>query len=1129
MFCTRCGHPNRDDARFCAKCGAPLHEDATLSLTPVEAEEEGHDEFPFPHDELEAGQALLLVKRGPNAGSTFLMSEAETSVGRNPESAVFLDDITVSRAHAVLRAPARRRLVRTRRRQPERHVRERRAGRPDEARLGRRGADRQVQADVLRGRGVRCRQMAGTRNYQSIGEVLVSVKTEFPDITISKIRFLEARGPDRARTHPVRLPEVLRGRRRAPAVDPADAARRVPPVEGHQGTAARADARQDERRGGPPEPSGGDEASAAEEMAEPPTGPADVARGDVRRHRRRPGADQGARVVRHRLHARPGRSQLLRRRRLHRPVDREGLLPLRDRAAPPHDVRHFADREASFFEAIVAPMLRQRNPDARRKAAATRSPTRRVTSRKFKQALLRTALRDHLQVRVSPLATGHVAPAPRRSWSRPCRRRSRSSRVRRRRRGAAAHARARRTERSRRSRQASHAGGRHARARDAERPRPRSCADLDTGAGSSTPGSTMNDPRPIASTHEDHDRAPRSSERTDPAADVVVRSRGRGVRTGTTSGGLVHPRAAAPASGSPFETSCTAAAAARRTTPPSALAIARGGQRDGVRWRDERAGARARPARTPCSARPTVSTTAATRRATDLVRLTRAADGTTGLRADRRRREVRHDPGARGTGRADPEPQRPAVALPGRHRREDRATRRGAGYCLDRDRRAGRTAAGRDRAGRAATMPFSDAAALLNYGFDGLHAHTFVRRRPRGRSAIRGRDGCRCRGGATHRGGSFRPSRSRRLAARDHRRPARRASPRAAGNGWGPSRSRPRGCTRRQRCRWWPRPAGAGASGGRTPWWIGAAGRSVGRAVGPDRPAVCRLLRAPPSPAAGALLDSPAMTEVASVLFGARTSAAGWRSSAAQIAGDYVGREPVLVTVLKGGAMFLADLIREIDLPVESHFMAISRVRGTPRSRWAACGSSWTSTRPIGGGTCSSWRTSSTRASRSRYLLSVLKARGPGVARGVHVARQDRPADRAARARDTWGSIAPIGSSWATASTSCRALPEPARHPRRSTTSPALAGRPGLRSFHLAEPPVPRTRREGCPTWGRVTLACDDDRDGAHRRARRAAHEPADRAAAGTRTVSATSPSGSGRPRRRRSRSSLQGVVTPGR
>ena len=101
MFCTRCGHPNRDDARFCAECGAPLQGDATLSLTPVEPEDEAHDEFPFPHDELEPGQALLLVKRGPNAGSTFLLAEDRVAVGRDPENGVSLDDITVSRKHAV--------------------------------------------------------------------------------------------------------------------------------------------------------------------------------------------------------------------------------------------------------------------------------------------------------------------------------------------------------------------------------------------------------------------------------------------------------------------------------------------------------------------------------------------------------------------------------------------------------------------------------------------------------------------------------------------------------------------------------------------------------------------------------------------------------------------------------------------------------------------------------------------------------------------------------------------------------------------------------------------------------------------------------------------------------------------
>jgi len=101
VFCTHCGHPNRDDARFCAECGHALQGDVTLSLPAIEADEEAHEEFPFPHDELEPGQALLLVKRGPNAGSTFLLVEGSTSIGRSPDTDVFLDDVTVSRTHAV--------------------------------------------------------------------------------------------------------------------------------------------------------------------------------------------------------------------------------------------------------------------------------------------------------------------------------------------------------------------------------------------------------------------------------------------------------------------------------------------------------------------------------------------------------------------------------------------------------------------------------------------------------------------------------------------------------------------------------------------------------------------------------------------------------------------------------------------------------------------------------------------------------------------------------------------------------------------------------------------------------------------------------------------------------------------
>jgi pSer/pThr/pTyr-binding forkhead associated (FHA) protein len=100
LFCSRCGHPNHDDARFCVDCGHPLHEDITVTLPVIESEDEAHDEFPFPNDELGPDQGLLLVRRGPNAGSTFLLAAASTSVGRDPGSDVFLDDVTVSRGHA---------------------------------------------------------------------------------------------------------------------------------------------------------------------------------------------------------------------------------------------------------------------------------------------------------------------------------------------------------------------------------------------------------------------------------------------------------------------------------------------------------------------------------------------------------------------------------------------------------------------------------------------------------------------------------------------------------------------------------------------------------------------------------------------------------------------------------------------------------------------------------------------------------------------------------------------------------------------------------------------------------------------------------------------------------------------
>lgn len=54
-------------------------------------------------ESLPSGSALLVVKRGPNAGSRFLLDRDTTSAGRHPDSDIFLDDVTVSRRHAEFR------------------------------------------------------------------------------------------------------------------------------------------------------------------------------------------------------------------------------------------------------------------------------------------------------------------------------------------------------------------------------------------------------------------------------------------------------------------------------------------------------------------------------------------------------------------------------------------------------------------------------------------------------------------------------------------------------------------------------------------------------------------------------------------------------------------------------------------------------------------------------------------------------------------------------------------------------------------------------------------------------------------------------------------------------------------
>ena len=124
-FCTACGRQNPDDARFCSQCGtrlaAPEPEGTHHSTPTPDSVSEGTATITFNRekadtsdrqlspvdaaavDALPAGHALLVVQRGPSAGSRFLLDTDVVGAGRHPDSEIFLDDVTVSRRHAEFR------------------------------------------------------------------------------------------------------------------------------------------------------------------------------------------------------------------------------------------------------------------------------------------------------------------------------------------------------------------------------------------------------------------------------------------------------------------------------------------------------------------------------------------------------------------------------------------------------------------------------------------------------------------------------------------------------------------------------------------------------------------------------------------------------------------------------------------------------------------------------------------------------------------------------------------------------------------------------------------------------------------------------------------------------------------
>ena len=102
-YCPECGFQNPETANYCSKCGSLLvHEEsgeATMAYTPDQTDEEGQPDL----EEIGIkGPTLVVRSGGGRAGETFPLDSEATTIGRSPECDIFLDDVTVSRRHAVV-------------------------------------------------------------------------------------------------------------------------------------------------------------------------------------------------------------------------------------------------------------------------------------------------------------------------------------------------------------------------------------------------------------------------------------------------------------------------------------------------------------------------------------------------------------------------------------------------------------------------------------------------------------------------------------------------------------------------------------------------------------------------------------------------------------------------------------------------------------------------------------------------------------------------------------------------------------------------------------------------------------------------------------------------------------------
>jgi hypothetical protein len=107
MHCPECGFVNVEGANYCQKCGAFLadvspSQEGDEPTAAWQLGDEG-DLHALDPSEVSAADATLVIRAGGGrAGETFLVSGDQMTIGRSPEAEVFLDDVTVSRNHALL-------------------------------------------------------------------------------------------------------------------------------------------------------------------------------------------------------------------------------------------------------------------------------------------------------------------------------------------------------------------------------------------------------------------------------------------------------------------------------------------------------------------------------------------------------------------------------------------------------------------------------------------------------------------------------------------------------------------------------------------------------------------------------------------------------------------------------------------------------------------------------------------------------------------------------------------------------------------------------------------------------------------------------------------------------------------